>query len=81
MSEELCKTMREAITTAIEGSQVHVEGGGGHFRIEVVSSVFEGKRSLAKQRLVLSAIAHLMKGDAAPVHAIDQMRTRVPENG
>jgi len=78
MSEEICNTMRDAISAAIEGSQVHVEGGGGHFRIEVVSSVFEGKRSLAKQRLVLSAIAHLMKGDNAPVHAVDSIKTTTP---
>ena len=34
-----------------------------------------GKGTLAKQRLVFSAIAHLMKGDDAPVHAIDELET------
>jgi hypothetical protein len=33
---------------------------------------------LESQRLVYSAIAHLMKGDLAPVHAVDKLKTRVP---
>lgn len=77
MSEDICKSIRESITTAIDGSQVTVEGGGGHYRIEVVSNVFDGKNRVQKQRLVLSAIAHLMKGDGAPVHAVDSLKTIV----
>ena len=53
-------------------------GGGGHFSIEVISPVFAGKGMLESQRLVLGAIAHLMKGDQAPVHAVDQLKTRAP---
>ena len=30
---------------------------------------------LESQRLVYSAITHLMKGDMAPVHAIDSLKT------
>jgi hypothetical protein len=33
---------------------------------------------LESQRLVYSAIAHLMKGDAPPVHAVDSLKTRTP---
>ncbi|MFZ6184907.1 hypothetical protein [Nannocystis pusilla] len=32
----------------------------------------------AQQRLVYGAIAHLMAGDMAPVHAVDSLRTIVP---
>ncbi|MEM6994367.1 MAG: BolA family protein [Myxococcota bacterium] len=77
MSEEICNSIKEAVATAIDGSQVHVEGGGGHYRIEVVSGEFEGKNRVQKQRMVLSAIAHLMKGDGAPVHAVDSIKTIV----
>ena len=48
----------------------------GSFAWQVVSPVFEGKSMLESQRLVLGAIAHLMKGNGAPVHAIDSLKTR-----
>ncbi len=67
-----------SILEAIPDAKVDVTGNGGHFTIEVVSPVFEGKNMLQSQRLVLSSIAHLMKGDAAPVHAVDSLRTRTP---
>lgn len=70
--------IRESIEKAIPDAQVQVSGHGGHFTIEVVSTEFEGKNMLQSQRLVYAAIAHLMKGDAAPVHAVDSLRTRTP---
>ena len=73
--EEQVKT---AIEQAIEGSTARVSGGGGHFEIEVVAGQFAGKRILEQQRLVYSAIAHLMAGDAAPVHAVDRMVCKTP---
>ena len=68
--------VRTSIEEAIPGAQVQVTGGGGHFTIDVLSDVFEGKNRIQSQRLVLTSIAHLMKGDAAPVHAVDSLRTR-----
>ena len=73
--EEQVKT---AIEEAIDGSTARVSGGGGHFEIEVTSDQFAGKRILEQQRLVYSAIAHLMAGDAAPVHAVDRMVCKTP---
>ncbi len=70
--------VKDAIEAAIEGSTATVNGGGGHFVIEVISEQFAGKRILEQQRLVYSAIAHLMAGDTAPVHAVDQMVCRTP---
>ena len=55
-----------------------MNGGGGHFNIEVTSPVFAGKNMLQSQRMVYSAIADLMKGDRAPVHAVDSLKTRTP---
>jgi len=71
--------VKDAIENAMEGAIATVNGGGGHFVIDVISDQFAGKRLLEKQRLVYSAIAHLMAGDAAPVHAVDQMTCRLPE--
>ena len=55
-----------------------MNGGGGHFNIVVTSPVFAGKNMLESQRLVYGAIADLMKGDKAPVHAVDSLKTRTP---
>ena len=42
----------------------------------MISKSFEGQRTLAKHKLVLGAIAHLMQGDGAPVHAVDRIDAR-----
>jgi stress-induced morphogen len=70
--------LRAAIEKEIPDAKADVTGGGGHFSIDVVSPAFAGKTMLASQRLVYSAIAHLMSGDMAPVHAIDSLTTRAP---
>ncbi len=70
--------VKSAIENAIPGSIATVSGGGGHFEIEVVSDQFAGKRILEQQRLVYTAIAHLMAGDTAPVHAVDRMVCKTP---
>jgi Fe-S cluster biogenesis protein NfuA/stress-induced morphogen len=49
---------------------------GGHFSIEVKSPVFACRSMLESQRLVYGAIAHLMQGDAPPVHSVDSLKTR-----
>jgi len=68
--------LREAIERQIPDSRAEVSGGGGHFTIEVTSAAFADKSMLESQRLVYSAIAHLMKGELAPVHAVDSLKTR-----
>lgn len=76
---DIVSALREAILVALPGAEVDVKNpSGGHFEIRVVSPAFAGKSPVAQQRLVYSAIAHLMKGDAAPVHAIDKMDLRAP---
>ena len=70
--------LREAIERQIPDSRAEVSGGGGHFTIDVTSPVFAGKSMLESQRLVYGTIAHLMNGDAAPVHAVDSLKTRTP---
>jgi acid stress-induced BolA-like protein IbaG/YrbA len=71
--------LRDAIRNAIAGAEVEVTATSpGHFEIRVTSGAFAGRSRVQQQQLVYAAIAPLMKGDAAPVHAIDRMQTRVP---
>ena len=70
--------LREAIERQVLDSRAEVNGGAGHFNIEVTSPAFAGKSMLESQRMVCGAIAHLMKGGAAPAHAVDNLKTRTP---
>jgi acid stress-induced BolA-like protein IbaG/YrbA len=70
------EAISKAIGAAIAGADVEVTGGGGHYSLVVTSSAFAGKSALESQRMVYGAIAHLMKGDMAPVHAVDSLRTK-----
>jgi acid stress-induced BolA-like protein IbaG/YrbA len=67
-----------AIRDRIPDAVVEASGGGGHYTISVVSTVFAGKSMLESQRLVLGAIKHLLAGAAPPVHAVDSLVTRTP---
>jgi acid stress-induced BolA-like protein IbaG/YrbA len=77
--EDTLQALRSAIEAALPGARVEVEArGAGHFEISVTSQAFADRSRLAQQQLVYAAIAHLMQGDAAPVHAIDRLRTQPP---
>lgn len=75
-------SIEEAVRTAVQAklpdAVVDVSGGGGHWRIDVVSTEFAGKTMLHNQRLVLGAIKHLINGANAPIHAVDSLTTRTP---
>ena len=75
---DILQAIREGITAKIPDAKVEASGGGGHYRIDVVSPVFAGKSMLESQRLVLGAIKHLINGERAPVHAVDSLTTRTP---
>jgi acid stress-induced BolA-like protein IbaG/YrbA len=75
---DICTAIEAAVSEAIPGCTVKAQGAGGHFEIHVVSEQFQGKRTLGKHRLVLSAIKGLMAGDRAPVHAVDRLVTLTP---
>jgi acid stress-induced BolA-like protein IbaG/YrbA len=78
-SDQTEKTLKKAIEEAIPGATVEVKtGGAGHFEVQVEAEVFVGQSRVAQQRLVYAAIAHLMSGETAPVHAIDKMEIRIP---
>lgn len=75
-------SVEDAISTSVKArvpdAVVDVSGSGGHYRIVVVSAAFAGKSLLESQRLVLSAIKHLINGEHAPVHAVDSLITKTP---
>jgi acid stress-induced BolA-like protein IbaG/YrbA len=76
MQTSILETIRSAICAAIADAEVEVSGGGGgHFTIAVASKAFAGKSMMESHRLVYAAIAPLMKGDGAPVHAVDSLKT------
>ena len=76
MSAPLLDAIRDAIRAAISDADVEVSaGGGGHCTIAVASKAFAGKSMVESHRLVYAAIAPLMKGDAAPLHAVDSLKT------
>ena len=61
--------------SALHASHPGAQGGGGHYRVLVVSSHFEGLSRVAAQRLVYQALGELMTTD---IHALE-MHTFTPE--
>ena len=56
-------------------SGAYDDPNGSHVSIEVVSSMFEGKRPVQRQQLVYKAIWEELQG---PVHAVDSMVCKTP---
>jgi BolA protein len=80
--------IRQTLETALEAEHVSIEddsalhaghlgaqGGGGHYRVLIVSARFEGLTRVASQRLVYQALGELMNSD---IHALE-MRTFTPD--
>lgn len=59
-------------------SAAHDDPNGSHIAIECVSSAFEGKPAVMRQRLIYKAIWDEM-ADGGAVHAVDQIIARTPE--
>lgn len=75
--EEVARQLAEAIERALPGARAAVEiGSPGHFELTVTASALAGLARVKQQQAVYAAIAHLMAGDDAPVHAIDRMTIR-----
>ena len=73
--EEIEALIRETFPDA----DIRVEGDDGmHMTATVVDESFRGMTRVQQQRAVYAAISHLMKGETAPVHAIDKMEIVVP---
>lgn len=73
---DVAQALRAAIAARVADAEIEVQAhGGGHFSLIVQSPVFLGKSMLESHRLVYAAIAPLLSGPDAPVHAIDSLRT------
>ena len=73
--------IRARIRTALPDAEVSVAdttGGGDHFSATVVSSAFADKGLIERHRLVYAALADVMRGPAAPIHAL-ALTTETPE--
>jgi stress-induced morphogen len=78
-SDETRAQLRRAIAAVLPGARVEVLSTlPGHFEIRVVAEAFRGQSKLEQHRLVYGAIAPLMEGEGASVHAVDQLETRPP---
>lgn len=73
--ESVSMAIRSAIESRIRDAQVQVQGAGGHFSITVISPEFAHQTMVEAHRLVYGAIAGLMTGPGAPVHAVDTLKT------
>ena len=51
------------------------KGGGGHYSLSIVSRQFAGKNTLARHRMIYSALESLMHSE---IHAL-AIRARTPE--
>jgi acid stress-induced BolA-like protein IbaG/YrbA len=77
--ETIVGQLRDAIGAALPDAEVEVRAAGpGHFELAVTAEVFRGKGRVKQHQLVYAAIAPLMSGSDAPVHAIDKLECRLP---
>ena len=76
IEEQIC----EAVVAAIKNAKVEVSGNGGHFGLSVESVMFDGKKTLEKQRMVNSALKELMVGNYESFNAIDNLETLIPHS-
>ncbi len=73
--------IRTRIRAALPDAQVEVvdtTGTGDHFAATIVSAAFTGQLPVERHRVVYAALADLLRGPAAPIHAL-ALTTRTPE--
>jgi stress-induced morphogen len=70
------RALQKSVESAIPSAVVEVASGSpGHYALVVKSEAFQGRPMLECHRMVYAAIAPLMAGESAPVHAIDTLKT------
>ena len=79
IDERLRQHLEAIHVEVIDDSGLHADhlgaqGGGGHFRVLVVSPRFEGASRVVAQRMVYTALGDLLEHD---IHAV-QMQTLTP---
>jgi BolA protein len=53
--------------SALHAGHAGARAGGGHYRLHIVSTAFEGKSIIARHRLIYAALGDLMKKE---IHAL-----------
>ncbi len=77
--DTIVRQLREAIGAALPDADVEVRAAGpGHFELAVTAEEFRDKARVKQHQIVYAAIAPLMSGSDAPVHAIDKLECRLP---
>lgn len=66
--------IKQYITDGVPCEHIELEGDGRHFYATIVSSHFEGLRTLARQRAIYAALGDRMKEE---IHALS-MKTYTP---
>ena len=70
------EAVAELIRTGLPGAHVHVTGDGSHFDAVVISTDFDGKSPIQKQRLVMDTVrAQIESGE---LHALS-IKTFTPD--
>lgn len=68
-------TLEIADESALHAGHAGARGGGGHYRMTIVSPLFAGKGTMARHRLVYDALGSLMRQE---IHALS-ITARAPE--
>lgn len=53
--------------SALHAGHAGARGGGGHYRVVIVSECFRGLGKLARHRMIYAALGEMMHG---PIHAL-----------
>jgi len=69
----LTQALKPTLLNVQDDSQAHrghagAASGGGHFIVNIVSPVFEGKSAVQRHRMVYEALGNLMQTD---IHAVN----------
>ena len=80
MEPDAPRSTADALKTSVEAGIPNAvveiaSSSAGHYSLVVRSEAFRGRSMLECHRMVYAAIAPLMAGQAAPVHAIDNLKT------
>jgi BolA protein len=61
--------------SALHAGHAGARSGGGHYRVDIVSEAFAGKNTVARHRLIYSALGELIPG---AIHAL-AIRASAPD--
>ncbi|MDD3884824.1 MAG: BolA family transcriptional regulator [Gallionella sp.] len=67
------ESLEPIVTTLVDDSARHAghagaRDGGSHFQLQIVSAQFSGKTTVARHRMIYSALGDMMKHD---IHALN----------